>query len=213
MTQWHAAPGPPRPRPQEPASVEETAERHVRPQLRAAFVDLCRGSVGTYLERWGFRSDLLKAMYAVRGCRHFFNTLPGASQGPFLPSPAPLLGGSCPGLRQGAPKQPSLPCLQTTDGFSGLTGGWDTPGTGMNFLVHNMCRLPGSDGTWMVCEGGMGVVTQRLAAAAMRAGATIHTGVAAERCVWLVGAGASAACACPFRSPLGTAGVSSSGPG
>jgi hypothetical protein len=27
---------------------------------------------------------------------------------------------------------------QTTDGFSGLNGGWDTPGTGMNFLMHNM---------------------------------------------------------------------------
>ena len=35
-------------------------------------------------------------------------------------------------------------------------GTWDTPGTGMNFLVHNMCRLPGADGTWMIVEGGMG---------------------------------------------------------
>ena len=42
--------------------------------------------------------------------------------------------------------------MQTTDGFSGLNGGWDTPGTGMNFLVHNMCRLPGADGTWMVVQ-------------------------------------------------------------
>jgi hypothetical protein len=42
--------------------------------------------------RFGFRSDLLRAMYAV------------------------------------------------TDGFSGLNGTWDTPGTGMNFLVHNMVR-------------------------------------------------------------------------
>tara|TARA_B100001750_G_scaffold241908_1_gene254330 strand:- start:79 stop:705 length:627 start_codon:yes stop_codon:yes gene_type:complete len=46
-------------------SVEETAERHVRPALRQAFVDLCRGSIGDYLERFGFESDLLKAMYAV----------------------------------------------------------------------------------------------------------------------------------------------------
>lgn len=37
------------------------------------------------------------------------------------------------------------------------------------------CRLPGSDGTWMVVEGGMGTVTQRLASAAMEAGAQIHT--------------------------------------
>ncbi len=46
--------------------MEETAEQHVRPALRQAFVDLCRGSVGAYLERFGFRSNLLKAMYAVR---------------------------------------------------------------------------------------------------------------------------------------------------
>lgn len=28
-----------------------------------------------------------------------------------------------------------------TDGFSGLNGGWDTPGTGLNFLAHNMVGL------------------------------------------------------------------------
>lgn len=51
--------------PQEPASIEETAERHVRPALRSAFVDLCHGSVADYLARFGFRSDMLKVMYAV----------------------------------------------------------------------------------------------------------------------------------------------------
>jgi phytoene dehydrogenase-like protein len=108
---------------EEPLSIEETATRFVRPALRQAFVDLCRKPVGHYLERFGFKSDLLKAMYAV------------------------------------------------TDGFSGLNGDWDTPGTGMNFLVHNMCRLPGSDGTWMIVKGGMGAVTQRLAA-----GLNVQTG-------------------------------------
>jgi phytoene dehydrogenase-like protein len=80
------------------------------------------------LERFGFKSDLVKAMYAV------------------------------------------------TDGFSGLLGTWDTPGTGMNFLVHNMCRLPGSDGTWMIVRGGMGTVTQKLADLARKAGAQIEVG-------------------------------------
>src|SRR5690606_20517787 len=74
----------------EPLSIEETAERHVRPALRRVFVDLCRGSIGDYLARFDFESDLLRAMYAV------------------------------------------------TDGFSGVFGTWDSPGTGMNFLVHNM---------------------------------------------------------------------------
>ncbi len=117
----------------EPLTIEETAERFVRPALRETFVRLCRGSVGDYLDRFGFRSDLLKAMYAV------------------------------------------------TDGFSGLFGTWDTPGTGMNFLVHNMCRLPGSDGTWMVVEGGMGTVTRLLADEARRLGATIRTNAPVER--------------------------------
>lgn len=117
---------------QQPLSIEETAERHVRASLRERFVQLCRGSIGDYLERFGFESDLIKAMYAV------------------------------------------------TDGFTGLFGSWNTPGTGMNFLIHSMCRLPGADGTWMVVAGGMGVVTQRLAAEVRKAGARIETGAAVD---------------------------------
>lgn len=120
---------------EDPLSIEETAERYVRPELRAAFVGLCRGSVGEYLERFGFQSDLVKAMYAV------------------------------------------------TDGFSGLFGTWDTPGTGMNFLVHNMCRLPGSDGTWMVVQGGMGTVTQALGRAFLAAGGQLVTNTPVERVI------------------------------
>ncbi len=112
----------------EPGTVEETAARYVRPALRDTFVSLCRGSVGEYLDRFGFESDLLKAMYAV------------------------------------------------TDGLSGLTGTWSTKGSGHNFLVHNMCRLPGSDGTWMIVEGGMGTVARVLSEAAMRRGVAIECG-------------------------------------
>ena len=63
-----------------------------------------------------------------------------------------------------------------TDGLSGLNAGPDDPGTGHNFLVHNMCRLPGSDGTWMIVQGGMGTVSRTIAEAAVKAGATILTG-------------------------------------
>ncbi|WP_394826924.1 phytoene desaturase family protein [Pendulispora albinea] len=117
---------------EEPVSIEESAERYVRPELRTAFIDLCRKPVRDYLGRFGFQSELVQAMYAV------------------------------------------------TDGFSGLTGSWDTPGTGMNFLIHNMCRLPGADGTWMIVRGGMGTVTSRLADAARKHGARIdvNSGVA-----------------------------------
>lgn len=109
----------------EPSSIEETAERYVRPHLRATFVDLCRKPVRDYLSRFGFENELVLAMYAV------------------------------------------------TDAFTGLAGTWDTAGSGMNFLVHNMCRLPGSDGTWMMARGGMGAVTDALVEAARKGGARL----------------------------------------
>lgn len=117
----------------EPLPVEETAERYVRPALRQVFVDLVRGSAMEYLDRFGFTSPTVLAMYAV------------------------------------------------TDGMPGLTGSPWSPGSGHNMLVHNMCRLPGADGTWMVVRGGMGTVTRLLAETAVRAGARIRTGVEVER--------------------------------
>jgi phytoene dehydrogenase-like protein len=113
---------------EEPGSVEETADRYIRPQLQSTFIDLVRGSVADYLSRFGFKSELLMSMYAV------------------------------------------------TDGLSGLNAGPDDPGTGHNFLVHNMCRLPGADGTWMITRGGMGTVSRTFADAARAAGAQLFTG-------------------------------------
>ncbi|HKF78422.1 MAG TPA: NAD(P)/FAD-dependent oxidoreductase [Candidatus Dormibacteraeota bacterium] len=49
----------------EPGTVEETANRYVRPALREAFVRLVRGSAVDYLARFGFASEALVAMYAV----------------------------------------------------------------------------------------------------------------------------------------------------
>ncbi|MBB2942238.1 phytoene dehydrogenase-like protein [Actinoplanes lutulentus] len=112
---------------EEPASVEEIADRHIRPQLQSTFLDLVRGSVADYLDRFGFKSELLVSMYAV------------------------------------------------TDGLSGLNAGPDDPGTGHNFLAHNMCRLPGADGTWMIAQGGMGTVSRIFADAARAAGARLYT--------------------------------------
>lgn len=67
-----------------------------------------------------------------------------------------------------------------TDGFSGLTGSFGTPKTGMNFLVHNMCRLPGSDGTFMIVEGGMGAIAKELLRLAKLSGAQITTNALVE---------------------------------
>lgn len=62
-----------------------------------------------------------------------------------------------------------------TDGMPGLSGSpWD-PGSGHNFLVHNMCRLPSADGTWMVSRGGMGAISTAIATKARKYGAHIVT--------------------------------------
>jgi phytoene dehydrogenase-like protein len=118
---------------EEPLSLEQTAERYVRPELRNVFMDLVRNPVEDYLGRFGFKSELLIAMYAV------------------------------------------------TDGFSGLNASFGTPGTGMNFLVHNMCRLPQADGTWMIAQGGMGSIAREFARTAKEAGAEIQVGKKVER--------------------------------
>ena len=70
-----------------------------------------------------------------------------------------------------------------TDGFPGLHGSFGTPASGMNFLVHNMCRLPGSDGTWMIVKGGMGSITKELARLATEAGARIWTGAGVQHII------------------------------
>ena len=123
---------------QAPGSVEATADRYIRPELRDVFIDLVRGDVASYLDRFGFKTDLVTAMYAV------------------------------------------------TDGLSGLHAGPDTPGSGHNFLVHNMCRLHdqngrSADGTWMIVAGGMGTVTQTIAARARAAGAVIEVDAPVEQ--------------------------------
>jgi phytoene dehydrogenase-like protein len=69
-----------------------------------------------------------------------------------------------------------LAMFAVTDGFSGLSAGFGMPGTGMNFLVHNMCRLPGADGTWMIPKGGMGAVAREFVRLAASAGAIVTTG-------------------------------------
>jgi phytoene dehydrogenase-like protein len=75
-----------------------------------------------------------------------------------------------------------LPAMYAvTDGISGLTAGPDDPGTGHNFLAHNMCRLPAAGGTWMIVAGGMGTVAARLADAARLAGADLRRGSAVTR--------------------------------
>ena len=110
-----------------PKSIELIAEdSFTLDSERKDFVSLCKGSVMKYINRWGFKSDLIKVMFAL-------------------------------------------------DGLIGSTGGLNSEGTGFNFLIHNMCHLPGADGTWMLVEGGMGAVTQELFRIAKGLGVEIVT--------------------------------------
>lgn len=120
---------------EEPLSVEETAEKYIRPELREVFVNLVKNPCEDYLARFGFKSELLVAMYAV------------------------------------------------TDGFSGLSASFGTPGTGMNFLVHNMCRLPGGEGSFMIVKGGMGSIANEFAKKAVEAGAEIYTSAGVKKVI------------------------------
>ena len=66
-------------------------------------------------------------------------------------------------MRFGFQSEMLIAMYAVTDGFSGLYGSFGTPATGMNFLVHNMCRLPKADGTWMIVKGGMGSISKEFA--------------------------------------------------
>jgi phytoene dehydrogenase-like protein len=63
----------------EPMSVEDTAERYIRPDLRPTFTTMVRGSAMDYLGKFGFRSDLLTAMYAIT------DGMPGLTGSPWMP--------------------------------------------------------------------------------------------------------------------------------
>jgi phytoene dehydrogenase-like protein len=101
-----------------------------------------------------------------------------------------LVGGSAMDYlrRFGFRSETVLAMYAVTDGMPGLTGSPWTPGSGHNLLVHSMCRLPGSGGTWMVVRGGMGTVTSRLAELALRAGARIRTGCSVSSITTTAGA-------------------------
>jgi phytoene dehydrogenase-like protein len=68
-----------------------------------------------------------------------------------------------------------------TDGVIGAPGGPSTPGTAYVLFHHCMGRAAGKAGLWGFVRGGMGGVSQALAASARAAGAEIRTAVPVER--------------------------------
>lgn len=76
-----------------------------------------------------------------------------------------------------------IKAVVATDGFVGSSRGYADAGSGMNFLLHNMLRLPAGDqpwaspplGAWQLVEGGMGAITRGLAECVRDAGGNIRT--------------------------------------
>ena len=62
---------------------------------------------------------------------------------------------------------------------SGVVGVWagpDTPGTAYNLLHHALGEVDGVQGAWGHVRGGMGAISEAIAASARAAGATVRTG-------------------------------------
>jgi phytoene dehydrogenase-like protein len=76
-----------------------------------------------------------------------------------------------------------LKAVLATDGLIGTYGGVDTPGTAYVLLHHYLGRILGARGAWGYVRGGMGRITQALAAAFTEAGGTIRTGAPVKRIV------------------------------
>jgi phytoene dehydrogenase-like protein len=68
-----------------------------------------------------------------------------------------------------------------TDGVIGTNGGPRSPGTAYVLLHHVMGQVDGHRGLWGFVRGGMGTVSEAIAAAARAAGATIRTDAAVDR--------------------------------
>ncbi len=71
---------------------------------------------------------------------------------------------------------PELKAALATDGVIGARGGPSTPGTAYVLFHHCMGVAAGKAGLWGFVRGGMGAISEALAAAARRHGAEIRTG-------------------------------------
>lgn len=70
-----------------------------------------------------------------------------------------------------------------TDGVIGTNGGPSTPGTAYILLHHVMGGAAGARGLWGFVRGGMGGISEAIAASAQASGATIRTGTAVSQII------------------------------
>jgi phytoene dehydrogenase-like protein len=68
-----------------------------------------------------------------------------------------------------------------TDGVIGANGGPRSPGTAYILMHHCMGGVSGKRGLWGFARGGMGMISEAIAASAKRRGAVVRTGAAVEK--------------------------------
>ena len=68
-----------------------------------------------------------------------------------------------------------------TDGVIGANGGPRSPGTAYILMHHCMGGVSGKRGLWGFARGGMGMISEAIAASAKRWGAVVRTGAAVEK--------------------------------
>src|SRR5690349_16210414 len=78
-------------------------------------------------------------------------------------------------------ESPEVKVTLATDGVIGANGGPRSPGTAYILLHHCMGSVAGHRGLWGFVRGGMGAVSEAIAAAAREKGASIRTHAAVER--------------------------------
>src|SRR6266851_1755896 len=78
-------------------------------------------------------------------------------------------------------ESPEIKVTLATDGVIGANGGPRSPGTAYILLHHCMGGVSGHRGLWGFVRGGMGAVSESIAASARGKGAVIRTGAAVSR--------------------------------
>ncbi len=78
-------------------------------------------------------------------------------------------------------ESPEIKTTLATDGVIGTNGGPATPGTAYILLHHVMGGAAGARGLWGFIRGGMGAISESLAASAQAHGATIRTDAAVSQ--------------------------------
>jgi phytoene dehydrogenase-like protein len=80
-------------------------------------------------------------------------------------------------------ESPELKVTLATDGVIGANGGPRSPGTAYILMHHVMGSVAGHRGLWGFVHGGMGAVSEAIAASARSAGVVIRTGAAVQRII------------------------------